>query len=373
MFLESVPAVTVRTLWSMSRPGVVGHSQWQQARQRIERIAEAGGDDRSMRMAVLDQIRRVVPFDAHVWVTTDPLTAVGASPLAAVPSLRDLPALIRLKYLTSVNRWTALPADRAVTLVAATSGDLGRSRLWRELLDEYGVRDVASAVFGDRHGCWGFLDLWRSGSGDIPFSAPEVQFLSGVLPSLTRALRLSAATTFTVPVTSATPEGPAVLLLTDTLEPGARTPRTDARLRALLPTPPGQSPVPAVALNVAAQLLAVESGVDGHEPAARLHEGAGRWVEVRAARLDPNPDPGATIAVTIERTTSARRLEIYCRAVGLTARESELVEHLVSGADTRETARALGIGEQTVNDHLRAVFAKAGVNSRRQLIANATG
>jgi len=357
----------------MARPGVVGHGEWWQARERVERIAAVAGDDRSIRGAVLEQIRRVIPFDHHVWVGTDPVTAVGASPLAAVPSLGDLPSLIRLKYLTSVNRWTGLPVDRAVTLVEATGRDLGRSRLWRELLGGYGVQDVASAVFGDRHGCWGFLDLWRGGPGGGPFCVAEVDFLTGILPALTRSLRLNAAATFTVPAAAAAPDGPAVLLLTDTLDPGARTPRTDAQLRALLPTPAGHTPVPAVALNVAAQLLAVEAGIDFHEPAARLHQAAGRWVEVRAARLDPEPDRGATIAVTIEPTTPARRAEIYCRTLGLTPRETELVGRLVSGADTRQTARALGIGEQTVNDHLRAVFAKSGVNSRRQLIANATG
>ena len=43
------------------------------------------------------------------------------------------------------------------------------------------------------------------------------------------------------------------------------------------------------------------------------------------------------------------------------------------GADTRGVARALGIGEHTVNDHLRSIFAKAGTNSRRQLVASAHG
>ena len=45
----------------------------------------------------------------------------------------------------------------------ATDGDLSRSLLWRELLSGYGVSDVASVVFRDRHGCWAFLELWRTG------------------------------------------------------------------------------------------------------------------------------------------------------------------------------------------------------------------
>ena len=47
-----------------------------------------------------------VPFDAYAWLLTDPQTSVGSSPLADVPCLPELPRLIRLKYLTEVNRWT---------------------------------------------------------------------------------------------------------------------------------------------------------------------------------------------------------------------------------------------------------------------------
>lgn len=319
---------------------------------------------------MLAEIRAVVPFDSYVWASTDPETAVGASPLAQVPSLRDLPTLIRLKYLTTVNRWTTLDSDRVRTLVDATRGDLTRSLIWRELLDGYGVRDVASAVLRDRHGCWGFLDLWRT---TMTFTIPEQDFVSGLLPALTATVRRRAATAFPVPPTQAAPDGPAVLLLTDTLEAAARTSQADVRLRSLLPTPSGQAPVPAVALNVAAQLLAREAGVDRNDPSARWHDGQGRWVQVRADRLDAASPEGPTLAVTIEPAAPARRAEIYRRTLGLTAREAQVVELLVAGADTRAVARGLGIGEQTVNDHLRAVFAKAGVNSRRQLIANAQG
>jgi hypothetical protein len=31
------------------------------------------------------------------------------------------------------------------------------------LLSDYNVSDIASIVFKDRFGCWGFLDLWRIG------------------------------------------------------------------------------------------------------------------------------------------------------------------------------------------------------------------
>src|SRR5947209_16588136 len=145
----------------MARPGAGRRPPWGHAHELIEQICTAPGDDRALRASILEQIRPVVPFDAYVWVLTDPATTVGASPVAEVPSLGDLSTVIRLKYLTPISRWTSLPRDRVMTLVQATGGDLTRSALWRELLHSYGVHDIVSAVLQDTMGCWGFLDLWR--------------------------------------------------------------------------------------------------------------------------------------------------------------------------------------------------------------------
>ncbi len=71
---------------------------------------------------------------------------------------RALPLLIRLKYSTAINRWTH-QTQPVVRLHDATGGRLERSLVWRELLAEHAVSDVASIVFRDRFGCWSFLDL----------------------------------------------------------------------------------------------------------------------------------------------------------------------------------------------------------------------
>lgn len=47
----------------------------------------------------------------------------------------------------------------AVGLHATTGGVLERSLLWDEVLSGYGVVDVASLVFRDAQGLWGWLDL----------------------------------------------------------------------------------------------------------------------------------------------------------------------------------------------------------------------
>lgn len=48
----------------------------------------------------------------------------------------------------------------------------------------------------------------------------------------------------------------------------------------------------------------------------------------------------------------------------LTGREREIVDAVIKGASNRDIGRSLGLGEQTVKNHLRRAFAKLGVTSR---------
>ena len=323
-------------------------------------------DARSLRIALIDELRLLVPFEAFAWLLTDPTTEVGTAPIADVPCLPELPRLIRLKYTTEVNRWTR-QAEPVARLHAVTGGKLEESRVWRELLADHGVSDVASIVFRDRFGCWSFLDLWRIGSA---FTSREAGVLARHVPAITAALRRCTLRTFShsAPRASASPTtGPIVLMLSNRLEVRAQTPETEHYLRALVPPEADRRPVPAGAYNVAAQLLAVEAGIDDHPPTARVHLDAGRWLTLRAARIDDD------IAVTIETAAPSERLDVFGRSAGLTTRETELIDLLAAGNDTRAVAERMYVSEYTVQDHLKAIFAKTGARSRSALLASVTG
>ncbi len=47
--------------------------------------------------------------------------------------------------------------------------------------------------------------------------------------------------------------------------------------------------------------------------------------------------------------------------------------HLATGADTRQIAESMFLSEHTVQDHLKAIFAKTGAPKRSVLLARATG
>jgi len=344
------------------------------AREQILRLCGSGADARTLRLEALAVLRRVIGFDAYVWLITDPETSVGSAPLADVPCLPELPRLIRLKYLTTVNRWTAMITPVA-SLHQTTGGDLGRSLIWRDLLSRYQVTDVATSVHRDRFGCWAFLDLWRTRDA-APFGSEELEFLHGIAGPLTTALRHSQAAAFAAAGDGAQPAaGPVVLLLSPALEVRAQTPQTQHYLRLLVPPDAAaQAPVPAGAYNVSAQLIAGEAGVDSNPPTARVHLGSGQWLTLRAARLDSDqPLADRDIAVSIEPTAPGGRVTLFARACGLSAREAELLGHVAAGAATREIAGLMFVSEHTVQAHLKSIFAKTGTRTRRTLLACVLG
>jgi DNA-binding CsgD family transcriptional regulator len=164
-----------------------------------------------------------------------------------------------------------------------------------------------------------------------------------------------------------------VLTLDDDLRITSRTAASKSWLDMLLPPRPDERGIPASVYNVAAQLLAVEAGADQHPASARVHLADGFWLTLRAARLASEEPAPATVVVTIEEASAADRLELFARAFGLTARETELLGRLATGDDTRAMARRLSVSEHTVQDHLKAIFAKTGARDRITVLSRALG
>jgi DNA-binding CsgD family transcriptional regulator len=350
------------------------------ARERIDALGGAGLGDRELRRAVLDELREVIGFSAYVWLLTDPVTEVGSAPLADVPCLPELPALVKSKYATVVNRWTQLrrQATPARLLTEATGGDLAASRVWRDVLSRYGIADVASAAFADQHGCWGFLDLWRDNT-EGSFEPADAAFLAEIAAPLATALRRSQARTFIEPATAGRQDtGPVVLTLDEGLRIIGRTAASRGWLHVLLPSPDERA-IPASVYNVAAQLLAAEAGIDDHPAYARTHLTDGFWLTLRAARLSSEVEQDAlagavpSIAVTIEEASAADRLDLFGRAYGLTNRERELLSFLATGSDTRTLARQMALSEHTVTDHLKSIFVKTSARDRVTVLSRALG
>jgi DNA-binding CsgD family transcriptional regulator len=342
-------------------------------RDRIERLCGAGLTPKTFREQVLAALRPALPFDAHVWLLTDPVTRVGTSPLADVPMMPwpRLPELGRLRYLTPVLRWADL-MDAGRTsglLLEETDGEPERSHAWADALHELGVVDVAALAMWDRYGCWAWLDLWRAGDSP-PYRREELELLEDLAAPLTRGIREAQARTFVDESADLAMTGPAVVVLDAALQVRSQTAWAADALHRLNPPEQEIPTIPAAAYNVAGALVAQEHEMPVGPPWSRVHLGAGRWVTLRAARMG-NGD--GDIAVTIEPSTPAERREVFGLAHALTPREREILDQLATGADAPTIAERLVLSLHTVHDHVKAILAKTGTTHRQALLARIVG
>ena len=72
--------------------------------------------------------------------------------------------------------------------------------------------------------------------------------------------------------------------------------------------------------------------------------------------------------VTLEVTQPVEIAPLIVQAYDLSRRESEIVQSVLRGLSTTEMAHAFHISSNTVQDHLKAIFEKVGVSSRRELV-----
>ena len=78
---------------------------------------------------------------------------------------------------------------------------------------------------------------------------------------------------------------------------------------------------------------------------------------------------GRHVAVVVEPAKPAELAPVILAAHGLTKREGEIAQLVVQGHPTKVVASKLHISENTVEDHLKAIFGKVGVRSRGELTA----
>lgn len=112
---------------------------------------------------------------------------------------------------------------------------------------------------------------------------------------------------------------------------------------------------------------------DDHPATARVHVSNGSWVTLRADRIESaEPVARQNLAVTIEESSPAERLDLFAGCFARSPRETELLEHLVSGSDTKVLASQLFLSPHTVQD-LKSIFDKTATRTRPALLSRAFG
>ena len=177
------------------------------------------------------------------------------------------------------------------------------------------------------------------------------------------ALRRAQLSTFERPSTPVL-DGAAVLLLNDDLAVvGTRTaasttcrrccrPKGDGTwcLRRRSTSPPNSSPSkPVSMIGRLGARLRPWALMDDHQRRTNHCEDSRRTDDCHQPRADPPTE----------------RASLYGRVAGLTGRETDVLDTVVAGHDSRHAARILTISEHTLQDHLKSIFAKTHTDSRR--------
>lgn len=316
-------------------------------------------------------MQRAIPFVAACMSTMDPATAMVSSGIkvGALAGRNDEDAAwARIEY--GVDDPTAMAAIAAsgrvaIAMHAELSGALDRSvRMAELMMPRFGFTDEARVVLTDRGATWGGISLFR-GEND-PFSAEEVAFLAAVAPAFARGIRggLLAQTSRT----DAGGTGPAVVVVDAGDRIVQSSPGATPQLQRISAVPNRYDPLTLVhALVSAARRYA--GGEADRMPRVRIRTADGVWLVLHAAPLAGTGDRVGDVVVTIEEARPQEVIGIVAAAFGLTARERDVVGMVLRGADTKEIAGAMHVSPCTVQDHLKSIFDKAGVASRRELVA----
>jgi DNA-binding CsgD family transcriptional regulator len=317
----------------------------------LERVVAQRPDAEPLFRALLEVLERDgLRYDGACWHVTDPLTGLftRTGAVGALPG--DYRTAVELELFTDdVAKLTDVAARRVpvASLVAETGGRPQDSARWREMLAPDGHHDELRAVFADPFGRWGSINLFRA---DTPFDERDRARLAAVVPLVAQALRVGAS----MAQTRADAPVPGVLVLdgADHLE------TIDATARRLLGD--AEAGLPG-AVHVA---IARARRCGG--PARGRMLTADGWLLLDATPLEGGP---GRVAVVVQAAPSTSLVDVRLRAAGLTEREREVALCVLRGETTAQIAGALFVSPWTVQDHLKAIFEKTGVRSRRELVA----
>lgn len=343
---------------------------------------------------MLTRLRTALVFDAACCTTVDPVTLLttGAVTEQGLENIHG--ALLDNEYLhDDYNKFTELArsAGPVRSLREAAAGRPERSRRYREVLQPAGFADELRAALTTGGACWGFLILFRREEHGA-FRPEELQLISSIAPLIAARLKAKALSPAAPSDSGVQPEE-GILILDDRLEPVSLNPggrywleqlqRMEQQSRSALPGPVRAVCLRALGREAEAQRSDAQSGEQpaaaglpqGMQPAAGSSSAAklcfrstsGQFISITASRLD-GPSGLMQLAVSFTAAKAADLLPLITEAYGFTEREKEIISQLSMGRSTKELAQLLHISAYTVQDHLKSIFGKAGVSSRRELI-----
>src|ERR687886_1625259 len=342
----------------------------QRARDKIARLAGQGLDLVAFWRGASEAVASAVPhYLSPCWYTLDPASLLVTSHYQT-EAIALPPEWLAHEYfaddfpkLADVAR-----SQRGLsTLHEATGGDPSRSPKWNAFIHPYGADQELLVALRTRAGeAWGVMTVYRE-PGRPPFDPDEMRFLREVSPYLAEGARRGLLVGEACDPEG--PEAPGLVVLRDDWSVESLTPGVERWLAEL---PDGDwdacGKLPPSVLAVAGRALRTAEHLDapGEVAFARVLSRTGRWMVLHGAALVA---AGARrVAVIVEPANPARIASLLMAAYGLTEREQAVTRLVLQGNSTAEIAEHLVVSAHTVQQHLKSIFDKTGVRSRRELI-----
>ncbi len=252
------------------------------------------------------------------------------------------------------------------TLHDATGGRPERSvRFLRDMVPHGVHQELLAGLRSRDGGAWGVLGLYRGKNSPL-FNEDEQRFLRAASPHLAegarRALLIAEARE------PDCDDPPGLVVLDRRWEVVSITPYARRWLSDLPPSLDGRDLPPAIFAAAGAALGMSNQEWSSGGASSRVLGLSGAWIAIHASPIDRGDGEGQ-VAVIVERAGPARIAPLLMSAYGLTPREQEVTRLVLRGVSTEEMAETLTVTANTVQQHLKNIFEKTGVNSRRDLTA----
>lgn len=313
--------------------------------------------------AVAAEINRafhvVTAFSWSAVMTTDPATILPSGGVVeGFPPDACAPFWDNELLDPDFNKFNALTrsTDPVVTLAEAVDGDLTRSPRYTKVYESLGVADELRVAFGAEGACLAIGTFVRA-EADGLFAPGELADVRELVPVATTVLRRALGRVSQ----QVSQLAPAVVLLDGN---GDVVQMSQGAQRVLdeLYQDVDETGLPTI---VRAAATRARWGRTATNLATRLRGRDGQWMRLH---VSPMEGDAGTVAITIEPAHPNDLVPILLESYGLTQRETEIVLALARGLSTKEIGAELLISPHTVRDHLKAVYEKAGVSSRGELV-----
>jgi len=339
----------------------------------IDVLARAGLELETFLSEAVDSLQRAIPHVA-AWVAThDPATRLltSARKYGALAENNDHDALFgQIEYDSDETTTCRRMFDEGRTVVSMyneTGGQLERSvRMSQLMVPRYGFVDELRVLFRAGGTFWGAMSMFRDGAGPI-FTAADRQFMTALAPLFARGVR-NGILARVAERSAMTDAGPAVIVVDRNDQIVQFSPSAAARLELLTMGDHNADPMGILAglVGTARRRLRGEAMP---QPRIRVRSADGMWLLLHASPLTGSAERGGDVVITMEEARPPEIVTIVVSAFDLTPRERDVTQLVLQGVDTKEIAQTLHVSPYTVQDHLKSVFDKADVRSRRELIS----